>query len=60
MNWKAGLTVIEKKRKWGRFVGLRGCESPVVVKTEEEIWEEARKARLAEDEELWKRKREWY
>jgi hypothetical protein len=60
MNWKAGLTVDEKKRKWGRFMGLRGCESPVVMKTEEEIWAEARRARLEEDEEMWKRKREWY
>lgn len=40
-------------------MGLRGCESPVVVKTEEEIWEEARRARLLE-EEMWRRKREWY
>jgi hypothetical protein len=60
MNWKQGLTVNEKKRKWGRFMGLRGCESPVVVKTEEEIWEEARGARLVEEEEMWRRKREWY
>jgi hypothetical protein len=60
MNWKAGLTINEKRRKWGRFMGLRGCESPVVVKTEEEIWEEARRARLAEEEEMWKRKRDWY
>jgi len=60
MNWKAGLTVNEKKRKWGRFMGLGGCESPVVLKTEEEIWEEARRARMVEDEEMWKRKRGWY
>jgi hypothetical protein len=59
VDWKAGLTVGEKKRKWGWFMGLRGCQSPVVVKSEEEIWAEARRARLVE-EEMWKRKREWY
>lgn len=61
MNWRAGLTVNEKKRKWGRFMGLKGCESPVLLKTEEQIWEEARRARLVEEEdEMWRRKREWY
>lgn len=60
MNWEKGLTIEEKRRKWGRFMGLRGCESPVIPKTEEEIWREARAARLAEEEEMWRRKREWY
>jgi hypothetical protein len=59
MNWRDGLTIEEKRRKWARFMGLRGCESPAVLKTEEEIWREARAARMAE-EEMWRRKREWY
>ena len=54
----------------GRFIGLRGCESPVLqhapppqqqqqqqnIKTEEEIAREARMARLAADEEALRRK----
>lgn len=49
----------------GRFIGLRGCESPVLqhapqqqqnIKTEEEIAREARMARLAADEEALRKK----
>jgi hypothetical protein len=47
----------------GRFIGLRGCESPVLqhapqqhIKTEEEIAREARMARLAADDEALRRK----
>ncbi|KAK4099793.1 hypothetical protein N658DRAFT_498040 [Parathielavia hyrcaniae] len=31
VSWAAGLVVEEKRRKLGRFIGLRGCETPVVV-----------------------------
>lgn len=64
MRWRAGLTTNEKRRKFGRFIGLRGCETPKIqssatVKTEEELeaelWEEARRERLASDQ----RKRKW-
>lgn len=56
-----------KRRRWGRFIGLRGCESPVSGggngwdrETEEEMsrrlereWEEAlRRARSEDDERL--------
>lgn len=41
-------------------MGLRGCESPMALKAEEEIWEEARRARMVEDEEMCKRKKGWY
>ena len=67
--WPAGLSLEQKRRRIGRFIGLRGCESPVVVgqmqmqqvlvRSEEEVEEEARRARLAEEEES-RRKRRWY
>ena len=63
VSWpREGLSVEDKRRKIGRFIGLRGCESPVVrayLKTEEEIAEDARRARLAEEEEV-RRKMRWY
>ncbi|KAL2156988.1 hypothetical protein VTH06DRAFT_8829 [Thermothelomyces fergusii] len=49
-SWRtAGLTVEQKRRKLGRFIGLRGCETPIgellrpevaeaVGRTEDEIW----------------------
>lgn len=46
----------------GRFIGLRGCESPVVagaaahIKSEEEIAREARLAAQMADEEALRRK----
>jgi hypothetical protein len=57
--WSCNLTLEEKRRRWGRFIGLRGCDTPPVIKTEEEIWEEARRARLVDDE-MWRRKGKWY
>ncbi|KAK5654985.1 hypothetical protein OQA88_6744 [Cercophora sp. LCS_1] len=62
VSWPQGLTLEEKRRKIGRFIGLRGCESPVVarfLRSEEEIAEDARRARLAEEEEI-RRKTRWY
>jgi len=56
IKWRSDLPLEEKRRKIGRFIGLRGCESPIILKTEEEIAEEARMARLREDEEMWRRK----
>ncbi|KAK0383148.1 hypothetical protein NLU13_9061 [Sarocladium strictum] len=51
VEWPAtGLTIADKRRKMGRFIGLRGCESPVVIKTEEEIWEEVRRNAAIEEE----------
>jgi hypothetical protein len=54
--WGKGLSLEEKRRKIGRFIGLRGCESP--VKTQEQIMQEVReRGRIEEQEELfWKRK----
>jgi hypothetical protein len=28
MGWRRGLTLGEKRRKFGKFIGLRGCETP--------------------------------
>lgn len=56
VNWSSELSLEDKRRKMGRFIGLRGCESPVWLKTEEEIAEEARQARIAEEEDMWRRK----
>lgn len=56
VNWRSDLSLEEKRRKMGRFIGLRGCESPIWLKTEEEIAEEARLASQAAEEEMWRRK----
>jgi hypothetical protein len=44
MNWKEDACVGVKRRKFGKFIGLRGCESPVVEKRPEvlkgdSVWE---------------------
>jgi hypothetical protein len=55
--WGRDLTLEEKRRKIGRFVGLSGCESP--VKTEEKILEEVRRKGNQQEEESWNRKLRW-
>ncbi|KAI1176735.1 hypothetical protein F4777DRAFT_239725 [Nemania sp. FL0916] len=60
INWSSNVSLEEKRRKIGRFIGLRGCESPLRIRTEAELMEEARRARLADEEEMWKRKLRWY
>lgn len=54
--WGPGLSLEEKRRKWGRFMGLRGCESP--VRSDTEVMREVRERgrREEEDELLWRRK----
>ncbi|PSR82174.1 hypothetical protein BD289DRAFT_344513, partial [Coniella lustricola] len=49
ITWAEGLTIEEKRRKIGRFIGLKGCETPIFLKTEEQIMAEARQARNKED-----------
>lgn len=58
VTWGNGLTLEEKRRKIGRFIGLSGCESP--VKTEEEILEKVRRQTGQQDDDLWNRKLKWY
>ncbi|TAQ86544.1 hypothetical protein B7494_g5142 [Chlorociboria aeruginascens] len=60
VEWSADLTLEEKRRKIGRFIGLRDCETPIKEVTEEEILERARAARDEAESELWKRKGMWY
>lgn len=60
MGWRGHLTLEEKRRKWGKFIGLRGCVTPQDPKTADEMWEEARRDRLAAEDEMMKSKRHWY
>lgn len=80
ITWGPNLTLDEKRRKIGKFIGLRGCLTPIAVrsspqkplgpspalrptwfKTEEQIEEDARKARVAADEDdAMKKKLHWY
>ncbi|KAJ4394743.1 hypothetical protein N0V93_003962 [Gnomoniopsis smithogilvyi] len=65
ISWAEGLTVEEKRRKIGKFIGLRGvtiqCDTPIFLRTEEQIMEAARQARLRGDEnEVLRRKAQGY
>jgi len=61
IKWRPDLPLEEKRRKIGKFIGLRGCDSPPRVRSEDEILEDARRARMAEEEEeAWRRKLPWY
>jgi hypothetical protein len=74
VSWPPGLSIEEKRRKLGRFIGLRGCETPVVVtgeelregvvemmeRSEEEIVERARREAGADEVEEVRRKMGWY
>ncbi|KLU84180.1 hypothetical protein MAPG_03225 [Magnaporthiopsis poae ATCC 64411] len=58
VRWRAGLTLEEKRRKMGRFIGLRGCESPttnadtdiVLAESAEDLVDEARRRAVLEDD----------
>ncbi|KAK4218751.1 hypothetical protein QBC37DRAFT_332689 [Rhypophila decipiens] len=71
--YHADLSLEEKRRKIGKFIGLRGCETPVQTnvdennngfwgraKTEDEIMEDARRARMNQEEDEIRRKMGWY
>ncbi|KAK9789688.1 putative Beta-xylosidase [Seiridium cardinale] len=61
VSWDPSLGLEEKRRRIGKFIGLRGCETPVKVKSEDEIMEEARRGRERDDEdEVWRKKLHWY
>lgn len=53
VGWGCDLSLEEKRRKLGRFIGLSGCERP--VESEKQIREEARR-KVEQEEELWSRK----
>ncbi|KAE8447608.1 hypothetical protein EG329_010579 [Mollisiaceae sp. DMI_Dod_QoI] len=64
-EWRTDATLEEKRRRIGRFIGLRGCESPVQgagkVDSEKEIEQEVRERRWKDEEdEMFKRKTRWY
>lgn len=54
------MTLEEKRRKWGKFIGLQGCTTPRDPKTADEMWEEARRKRLAAEDEMMRSKKHWY
>jgi len=69
--WDCGASLEEKRRRLGRFIGLRGCESPVWVggngheervHSIESIEREVRRERevRAEEEEFMRRKARWH
>ncbi|KAG7292216.1 hypothetical protein NEMBOFW57_002251 [Staphylotrichum longicolle] len=74
VDWPAGLSLEDKRRRLGRFIGLRGdCDGDgewggsggaggMVGRTEREIEEGARRARMRgrEEEEEVRRKMGWY
>ncbi|KAM0332456.1 hypothetical protein ACHAQA_002737 [Verticillium albo-atrum] len=80
ITWGPHLTLDDKRRKIGKFIGLKGCLTPVAVrsarekkprelealsprwfKTEEQIEQDARAARVAADEDdAMKKKLHWY
>ncbi|KAK3330394.1 hypothetical protein B0H66DRAFT_60055 [Apodospora peruviana] len=66
-TWSGDLSLEQKRRKMGKFIGLRGCNTPVEeqqhqwVKTEEQIMEDARRARMSGDgDDEIRRKMGWY
>jgi hypothetical protein len=54
VTWEKVLTLEQKRRRIGRFIGLNGCESP--VKSEEEVKKEMRVQARKEEREVWRRK----
>lgn len=51
MTWGTELTIEDKRRKFGRFIGLNGCETPITFRPGEEAMEEAIRARWIRSEE---------
>lgn len=61
VEWRADASLEEKRRWIGRFIGLRGCESPVQILSERDIVEGVREARgRAAEEEMMKGNAQWY
>jgi hypothetical protein len=59
--WSHESSLETKRRRFGRFIGIRGCESPTCeggqrdsfwLKTEEEIMAELRRERIEEEERM--------
>ncbi|KAI9902998.1 hypothetical protein N3K66_002350 [Trichothecium roseum] len=58
VRWDSTLPLEDKRRRMGRFIGLRGCETPVSLRSEDDIAGDARWARFLEDDE--RRRRKWF
>ncbi|KAH8885172.1 hypothetical protein GQ53DRAFT_660264 [Thozetella sp. PMI_491] len=73
--WRPGMTVEEKRRKLGKFIGLRGCDTPIeewkrlqaqhgksseMLRLRTEEEIVIAARRAREQEELFKRKVNWY
>lgn len=56
IKWNSHCSLEEKRRRIGQFIGLQGCDSPIKLKTEEEIAEDARRAVIEEEEAIWRGK----
>jgi hypothetical protein len=54
--WPAGMSLEQKRRKFGRFIGLRGCESPAF----QAAGEDPQAAFRRQDDEEVIRKTQWY
>ncbi|EHA53702.1 hypothetical protein MGG_04411 [Pyricularia oryzae 70-15] len=54
VSWSSDLPLEEKRRKLGKFIGLRGCETPthhvVLARSAEDLMDEARRNAGAEDD----------
>ncbi|GAO15939.1 uncharacterized protein UV8b_02447 [Ustilaginoidea virens] len=55
--WRSDVSLEEKRRRMGKFIGLRGCESPSWLKSEDEIAAEARLASMVAQQEDMLRKK---
>ena len=49
--WRSDVGLEEKRRRIGKFIGLRGCDSSAWLKTEDDIATEARLASMVATEE---------
>ncbi|TLS28345.1 hypothetical protein PpBr36_00203 [Pyricularia pennisetigena] len=55
VSWSSDLPLEEKRRKLGKFIGLRGCDSPstadvILARSAEELMDDARRAAGTEDD----------
>ncbi|KAI6372270.1 hypothetical protein MCOR25_003787 [Pyricularia grisea] len=52
VSWSSDLPLEEKRRKLGKFIGLRGCDSPTIIlpRSAEELMDEARRNAGAEND----------
>ncbi|CAN8099298.1 unnamed protein product [Discula destructiva] len=50
ITWCEDLSLEEKRRKIGKFIGLRGCDTPMHMRSEEQIMAAARQAQMKDDD----------